>query len=113
MKLYVSSIDYFMYFTALCFGGANAPAHGQMSLLSPESGSHLFDRVHLLLSILMNRRRRALSLSRNRLHVFANDFIVAGFGIQIISANDEHVARITEREHRFVREANADVDDSV
>jgi len=39
--------------------------------------------------------------------------MVAGFGIRIVSANDEHVAPVAEREHRFVREANADVDDSV
>src|SRR6267378_6248258 len=52
-----------------------------------------------------------VSISESASHVFANDF--AGFGVQIISANDEHVATVAEREHRFVREANADVADSV
>ena len=38
-------------------------------------------QVHLLLSTLIGRGRRALSLSRNRLHVLADDFIVACLGI--------------------------------
>jgi hypothetical protein len=75
--------------------------------------TRLRDKVPLLLFNLTGGPRCAPSLSRNRLHVLANDFIVAGFGIQIISPDDEHVAPVAEREHSFVREANADVDDSI
>ena len=75
----------------------NTPVRRRMSSLSPESGSHPCAAGSFTVVDPDRPSPRALSLSRNRPHVLANDFIVASFGIQIVSANDEHVAPVTGR----------------
>src|SRR4029077_10014483 len=53
------------------------------------------------------------SLPRNRLHVLANDVVVARLTIAEIGSNDKHVAGETEREQSFILETDIHAKDSV
>jgi hypothetical protein len=46
-------------------------------------------------------------LGRNRLYVFPNHLEITGFEVAKVSANNEHVARVTEREVHFVLETHS------
>lgn len=54
-----------------------------------------------------------MSLPRNRPHVFANHLVVTGSHVADVCPDNEHVARITQREFCFVGKADTEIQHSV
>src|SRR5579859_2200621 len=52
-------------------------------------------------------------LSRNRPHIFSDHLEITGLEVAKVSANNEHVARVSEREVRLVFETNAEIERAV
>jgi hypothetical protein len=58
-------------------------------------------------------RRSLLPLFRNRLHVVANDVVVAGLPIAEIGSNDKHLAGNADREQSCILDTDIHAKDSV